>query len=651
MEEKGFQKIDLARPEEKAAPESMTSKTIRRNRRFSFKKHKKLFTSTGIIIAVLVILTVFIGIKAFAVYKQAMVTKTQASAAFAKLKEQDIAAAREELAKTQTQVGVLESKLHGLAFLKFVPLASGYYNDADHLIRAGSYSIDAGIVTADALIPYVDVLGLKGKGTFTGGTAQDRIRTAVKTMGKVVPQIDKIEEKLKLAQKEVDQVNTKHYPPIGKLKKVREGLEQARNVMDGAVIAVGQGKPLIKALPSLLGENEGRKYLMLFQNDAELRPTGGFLTYYSVFRVEEGDIKVDNSSDIYSLDNSIGSHGAASPIIKKYFPSVSQQFIRDINLSPDFIVSMKDFDALYQKSSQKSDVDGIIAVNTHFFVNIIRILGEVEADGLKFTADNDPACDCPQVVYALENEISRPVNYVKTNRKGLLGDLMLATLNKALKSSPKLYWGRLFQQFIIDANEKNILFALNDKNAQQGIEALNWAGRVKDFNGDYLYVNDANFGGQKSNLFVVKSMEVDYTIGSNGTVKKKVTIDYKNPKPHSDCNLERGGLCLNATLRNYQRVLVPKGSVLDSSKGSQVKVGTSEDLGKTVFDAFFTVNPLGKATVTYEYTLPFKPSGGVLPLLIQKQPGVDNIPTTIKVNGKKMPVIDLRTDVELNLSY
>lgn len=651
MEEKGFQKIDLARPEEKAAPESMTSKTTRRNRRFSFKKHKKLFTSTGIIIAVLVILTVFIGIKAFAVYKQAMVTKTQASAAFAKLKEQDIAAAREELAKTQTQVGVLESKLHGLAFLKFVPLASGYYNDADHLIKAGSYSIDAGIVTADALIPYVDVLGLKGKGTFTGGTAQDRIRTAVKTMGKVVPQIDKIEEKLKLAQKEVDQVNPKHYPPIGKLKKVREGLEQARNVMDGAVIAVGQGKPLIKALPSLLGENEGRKYLMLFQNDAELRPTGGFLTYYSVFRVEEGDIKVDNSSDIYSLDNSIGSHGAASPIIKKYFPSVSQQFIRDINLSPDFIVSMKDFDALYQKSSQKSDVDGIIAVNTHFFVNIIRILGEVEADGLKFTADNDPACDCPQVVYALENEISRPVNYVKTNRKGLLGDLMLATLNKALKSSPKLYWGRLFQQFIIDANEKNILFALNDKNAQQGIEALNWAGRVKDFNGDYLYVNDANFGGQKSNLFVVKSMEVDYTIGSNGTVKKKVTIDYKNPKPHSDCNLERGGLCLNATLRNYQRVLVPKGSVLDSSKGSQVKVGTSEDLGKTVFDAFFTVNPLGKATVTYEYTLPFKPSGGVLPLLIQKQPGVDNIPTTIKVNGKKMPVIDLRTDVELNLSY
>ncbi len=648
--EEGFKKIDLVQSQEKVTPASMSPKTNRRNRRISFRNHKKLFTFTGIFIAILILLTAFVGIKAFAVYKQAMVTKSQASIAFAKLKEQDIAAAREELSKTQKEVGTLESRLHGLAFLKFVPIASWYYTDADHLIKAGSYSIDAGIVTADALIPYVDVLGLKGKGTFTGGTAQDRIRTAVKTMGKVVPQIDKIEDKLKLAQKEADQVNPKHYPPIGKLKSVREKLEQLRNVMDGAVVAVGQGKPLIKALPSLLGESKGKKYLMLFQNDAELRPTGGFLTYYSVFRVEEGDIKIDNSSDIYSLDNSI-SHGTASPIIKKYFPSVTQQYIRDINLSPDFIVSMKDFDELYQKSSSKSDVDGIIAVNTHFFVNIIRILGEVETDGLKFTADNDPACGCPQVVYALENEISRPVNYVKTNRKGLLGDLMLATLNKALKSSPKLYWGRLFQQFIIDANEKNILFALNDPDAQKGIEALNWAGRVKDFNGDYLYVNDANFGGQKSNLFVVKNMDIEYTIGSNNTIKKKVTIEYKNPKPYSDCNLERGGLCLNATLRNYQRLLVPKGSVLDSSKGSQVKVGTSEDLGKTVFDAFFTVNPLGKATMTYEYTLPFKPSGGKFPLLIQKQPGVDNIPTTIKVNGSKLPTIDLRSDVEMEIAY
>lgn len=649
MDEKGFQKIDLQKRKDAIAPRPMENRIPRRKSKFRITKYKKPLIGGGIVLAVLLILVIFVGIKTVAVYKQAMKTKAQASIAFAQLKQQDIAAAREELDKTQTEITTLESKLHGLSFLKVVPIASGYYNDADHLVKASSYGVSAGIVTADALIPYVDVLGLKGKGTFTGGTAQDRIRTAVKTMGKVVPQIDKIEGQLKLAKDEIDQVNPGHYPPIGKLKQVRDQIQQIRNITDGAVVAVGQGKPLIKALPSLLGENEGKKYLMLFQNDAELRPTGGFLTYYSVFRVEEGNIKIDNSSDIYSLDNSISSHPAPNPIIKKYFPSVSQTYIRDINLSPDFVVSMKDFNSLYERSSQKSDVDGIIAIDTHFFVNMIRILGEVETDGLKFTADTDPACGCPQVVYALENEISRPVNYVKANRKGLLGDLMIATLDKALRSSPKLYWGRLFQQFIVDANEKNILFYLYDDNAQKGIEALNWAGRVRDYDGDYLYINDANFGGQKSNLFVTKALTIDYTV-TDGKIKKKVTIEYKNPKPYSDCNLERGGLCLNATLRNYQRMLTPKGSVLDSSKGSQVKVGSTEELGKTIFDAFFTVNPLGKATMTYEYTLPFKSPGNVLPVLIQKQPGVDVIPTVITVNGKQVQSFDLRADTELKLA-
>lgn len=648
MEEKGFQKIDLAPTENTVRPAPVGEEIMKRKKRLPIK-HKKFLMWGGIVLAVLVLLFAITGIMAFGVYKQAMKTKTQASVAFAKLKEQDIANARDELVKTQTEVKALEKSLQGISFLKFIPLANGYFNDINHLVKASSYGINAGIIGADALIPYVDVLGLKGKGTFAGGTAQDRIRTAVQTMGKVVPQIDKIEKELISAQKEIDQVDPGHYPPIGKLKSVRDQMQQLKDITNGAVIAVGQGKPLIKSLPTLLGEKEGKKYLLLFQNDAELRPTGGFLTYYAIFRVEEGDIKVEGSSDIYNLDDSISSHPAPSAIIKQYFPSVRSAFIRDSNLSPDFVVSMKDFESLYERSSAKTDVDGIIAINTHFFVNIIRILGEVNASGLKFTAENEPKCDCPSVVYTLENEISRPVNYVKTNRKGLIGDLMFATLDKALKSSPKLYWGQLFQQFIVDANEKNIMFYLYDKEAQKGIEALNWAGRVNDFNGDYMYINDANFGGQKSNLFVEKTLTVDYTI-SKGVIKKKVTMEYKNPKPYSDCNLERGGLCLNATLRNYQRILVPKGSVLDSSKGSQVKVGTSEDLGKTVYDAFFTVNPLGKASMAYEYTLPFKTSEKTLPVYIQKQPGVDNIPITITVNGKKIETFDLRTDKNLDLS-
>lgn len=651
MDKKGFEKIDLITKEDVVPVQPMEVSAPRRKKMFSFKKHKKLFTGIGIGVLILLAVSVFVGVKTLAVVKQLQKVQAQAKIAYAAVKQQNIVQARDELAKTQTEITTLQGKLSELSFLKFIPLVSGYINDADHLVKASSYGVDAGIVTADSLIPYADVLGLKGGGTFSGGTAQDRIRTAVKTMGKVVPEIDKIEGKLKLAQEEIDKVNPNHYPPIGKLKKVRDQISQVKNIADGAVIAVEQGKPLIKSLPELLGEGKTKKYLVLFQNDAELRPTGGFLTYYAVFRIEEGVINVENSSDIYDLDNSISRHPAADPIILKYLPKVNTMNIRDINLSPDFIKSMEAFNQMYKTSSKKADVDGIIAIDTHFLVNLIKILGEVNADGLSFTAENDAHCDCPQVVYMLENEISRPVNYVKTNRKGLLGDLMFATLDKALRSSPKLYWGRLFQQFVVDAQEKNILFYLYNKDAQTGMDSLNWSGRVKDFEGDYLYVNDANFGGQKSNLFVNKTMKVEYNVTSGGEVTKKITLDYKNPREYSNCNLESGGLCLNATLRNFQRLLVSKGSILKDSKGSQVKVETQEDLGKTQFASFFTVNPLGKAQMSYEYKLPFKVSNNSkLPVLIQKQPGVEVIPTTIYVNGKKVDSFDLRFDKELQLT-
>ncbi|GIV45006.1 MAG: hypothetical protein KatS3mg035_2129 [Bacteroidia bacterium] len=103
------------------------------------------------------------------------------------------------------------------------------------------------------------------------------------------------------------------------------------------------------------------------------------------------------------------------------------------------------------------------------------------------------------------------------------------------------------------------------------------------FEGDYFHLNEANFGGAKSNLFVDQNVEMEYEIQKDGTIVKTVTINYKNPHPPSDCNLERGGLCLNAELRDWFRVYVPKGSSLRSSKGSEVKITTYEELGKTVF--------------------------------------------------------------------
>jgi hypothetical protein len=222
-------------------------------------------------------------------------------------------------------------------------------------------------------------------------------------------------------------------------------------------------------------------------------------------------------------------------------------------------------------------------------------------------------------------------------------------MDKALKSSPKKYWGPLFQDLLTQVQQKHVLFYLFDKQAQSSIEALNAAGRIKSFTGDYLHINDTNFAGAKSNLFTNQSVEIATDV-QNGVIKKTVTINYKNTHPPSDCNLERGGLCLNAELRDWVRVYVPKGSKLVSSRGSEVKVTTKEDLGKTVFEGFITVRPLGKTTYTLTYTLPFRiEENSPLPFLIQKQPGTKGNEYTVKVNGRTIEKFSLLTDKELRL--
>jgi hypothetical protein len=305
---------------------------------------------------------------------------------------------------------------------------------------------------------------------------------------------------------------------------------------------------------------------------------------------------------------------------------------------------------MYETSPRKANVDGIISIDTHVLVSTIKILDDtITAGGMTFNTKKDPRCDCPQVIYELENNISRPVNYVKTERKSILGDLMNAILVKALSSSPKKYWNPLFQSLIAQTGEKHVLFYLYDQGAQEGIEALNAAGRIKPFAGDYLHINETNFSGAKVNIFMQEKVDNGYDIKSDGSIEKTVTINYKNPFPASDCNLERGGLCLNAEYKDWIRVYVPKGSTLIDSKGSQVKMTTYDDLGKTVFEGLVRVRAQGSGTFTITYKLPFKMEKNTLSALIQKQPGTLGAEYKTIVNGKTQDTFSLRTDKEITI--
>ena len=651
----GFNKIDLESEIPLKNPQPMVVSMAKKK-----KFPKKLLIVLSCILGVLLVFSLLLIAPLQKVYTDAKLTFAQVKTTVDAIKKQDIALASAELDKTKESLSKTQKSLDGLSYLKFIPLVNLYYNDAQHLIKAGNYGLNAARVLVDSVEPYADVLGLKGQGgSFVGGTASQRIETAVTTMGKITPHIDDIAKHMEDAREEIDQVDPNHYPPIFGGEKVRDGLLQVRQLVDDGVIFVNDARPLIKILPSLLGDPTEKKYLVIFQNDKELRPTGGFITAYAIFRIEKGILHVDRSDDIYNLDNAISGKPPAPEPIKKYLANVPVLHLRDSNLSPDFIESMKTFNSLYEKVRGSVKVDGIIALDTNVLVSTIKILDdEVYAGGVRFTSKEDPRCDCPQVIYELERLISTPKSVdlkvttlaaVQAQRKDLIGTLLYAIMDKALKSSPKLYWGPLFQDMLTQVQQKHVMFYIYNKDAQSGIESLNAAGRIRPFEGDYLHINQANFGGAKSNLFIEEAVNQNYEIEGDGSIKKTITINYKNPHAPSDCNLERGNLCINAVLRDWIRVYVPEGSKLIDSKGSEVKITSYEELGKTVFEGFLTVRPKGSATFTISYTLPFKVSNGVLPLLIQKQPGTSGNDYTIEVRSGKVDSFKLLTDRELSI--
>lgn len=652
----GFDKIELSTPTPNtttSSSEDITQQATSRRRlgfsRFGKLRNKKVGGALLVFIAVILVLTI---VPSFLTFLSAKKTYTQVRVTLAALKKQDIEATDKELKKTRASLQDTQKKLGYLFVMKFIPGLNIYYNDATHLVKAGSYGLDAADTFVASIKPYADVLGLKGKGSFVGGSAQQRVETAVKTLSKVTPRIDDIAASLKLAQAEIDNVNPNDYPTFIAGGKVHSGMITLRTLSDDGVAFIDEAKPLIKVFPSLLGEPDEKKYLIIFQNDKELRPTGGFMTAYAIFRLNKGIVHVDTSEDIYTLDNSISNKEKAPTPILKYLPKVSTFNLRDSNLSPDFPTSMETFRQIYKKAGRYQKVDGIVAVDTSALGAAMNILGDIKVGGATYSTKIDPRCNCPQVIYELEAYADQPVNYLKGNRKGLIGDLMYEIMNKAFSSSPKLYWGPLVQSMFTQVAQKHILFNLGNKDAQAGLFAVNAGGKIKDFEGDYLHINEANFGGNKANLYVDQNVSQEYTVSGDETITKTVTINYKNPYKPSDCNLERGGLCLNADFRDWIRVYVPKGSKLKDSSGSEVKMTTHDELGKTVFEGFLTVRPLGIGRLTLTYTLPFKVAkGSPLPLMIQKQPGTDGDEHIIKINGGQVQKFILDTDKTIKLTW
>lgn len=611
------------------------------------KTYQWVLAGLGVVLLLLLSIS---SVMAIQTYQVAMDLKTEASEAqqiatqgYDQFKAQNLPGAEQSVKQLDEKMSNIDQLYQKLAFYKYVPVASRYYQDGQHGITAGKSGLAAAERALAAITPYADVLGFAGEGSFEGGTAEDRLKLILQTLEKVSPELEQIGNDLATMESELAQINPDHYPEQFRGREVRSNIILAKDTVTGAKTAVTEFKPVIEQLPSIAGATgERRKYLVLFQNDNELRPTGGFLTAYAVINVEDGKVIPEKSDDIYELDQKFNERIPIPEALGRYLTTERYWNLRDMNTSPDYKTSMDQFFEYYQEvPGEPEGIDGIIAVDTEFLTKLLQILGPVDVPGYgTFSAENTEACDCPQIIYALSEIITRPTPYLREDRKGILGPLMREILTKSY-GAPKTQWPQLADVGWQSIQGRHLQLYFVDDAHQAAAEVLGAAGRMNapQDGQDFLAIVNANLGGAKSNLFIdYKVKQLIENPPENGQVTKTVEITYTNNRRADNCNLEAGLLCLNSTLRDWTRLYVPAGSELISAQGFTEEPNIYEEAGLSVIDGFFILEPNSSSKVIVTYAVPYEDSEEYK-LDVWKQGGIGSFEMLMDVTGGEEQIL------------
>ena len=572
------------------------------------------------------------------------------------LSQQNLPELNNKLSEVKDKYQKFSDDYQNLTNWSFLPSVGKYISDGQILLVAGEHGLAAGQELITAVLPYADLLGFAGEGSFEGGTTEDRIKLIIETLGEITPSLEVINTELTTVEVELAKIDPNHYPEKMKdywlfnlatvfkseLKNyadfpLRQTVKEYLGLADEMITTFRDYRPMIELLPEILGgDGETRKYLVLFQNDNELRPTGGFLTAYAIINVQDGKIVPEKSDDIYELDQKFNKKIEIPEVLGKYLTTEKYWHLRDMNIDPDFKDSMTTFLSYYSTvSGEPEDIDAIVAIDTKVLTDLIDVLGPVEVPGYgTFSTELDGKYHAPQIVIALSEIITKPTAYIRNDRKGVLGPMMSAILSKAY-SAPKEQMADLVQAMLADLEGRHIQVYFLDEEIQAAAEKVEIAGRMIAPVGtetDFLAIVDANLGGAKSNLFINYGVVNETEAPENGVLSKKVTITYQNTQAGDNCDLEAGQLCLNATNNDWQRIYLPAGAKLVKAQGYQNTPSVTEENGLTVIDGYFALAPEKTAKIVLEYTIPYT-NDSQYNLEVWKQGGVDEIEFLMSVNG------------------
>ena len=381
---------------------------------------------------------------------------------------------------------------------------------------------------------------------------------------------------------------------------------------------------LVQLLPDLLGFAQPRTYLILAQNNDELRPTGGFISAVGRVTFDKGKLVEFSFEDSYTLDDFSQPYPDAPPQLLRYMLS-EILLVRDSNWSPDFPTSVETLLEVYAISRDVA-VDGVIAVDQIALQQIVSALEPVHVEGWPEPATGETVIEQIRASWSPEDEAAgRSVDPVWwSNRKNFIGDLVGALRNRVETSPGSVKWSKTVEAVLTALGEKHIQVWLANPRAQGVMARQGWDGAVPPINSDFLMVVETNMGFNKANALVDTSIHYAVDLTTPAAPEATVTVSHQNNSPGDNpCrhNPRYGGDYWDLMHRcywNYLRVYAPQGSellaatphplsgeFLLSQQDEPARYDTLTDAGdKTGWGTFLMVPRAGRLETTFQYALP-----------------------------------------------
>lgn len=371
-----------------------------------------------------------------------------------------------------------------------------------------------------------------------------------------------------------------------------------------------------EALAMILGRDTRKRYLVVFQNANELRPTGGFIGSIAEVTVDKGvitEIRVPKGGPYDGQGDLRASLLPPLPLRR----IAARWEMQDANWFPDFPTSAEKLAWFYEKGGGPS-VDGVLALTSDVLPAILTLTGPVSMPAYQRTMTAENVIRETQQIVETEYDLEAHAP------KQFIGDL-LAVLLERLRASPAEKMIAAGELFATTLQEKTLQMHFFDEEIARVAATAGWNGALSADTGDVLMVVDTNIGGGKTDGVVEKTGTIETDIAPDGTVTHTLTLRYLHRGIPSDPFTGK-------RYQNYLRLYVPEGSRLVEATGNfgvapalppasddltedpllatsvdaatNAQGGTDQwtEQGRTVFGHWLSVPAGGEAMLRFVYT-------------------------------------------------